>query len=630
MSFLRSKKAGRRIGAIVLAAAVGGAFACNADRGDVVFQVGDFVFEFLVDAQLAGGFPVGVSTVSEFAIGATDLTDPDAFIRATSEFGYSWEGANFDYDPGARIASNDPRSPVLGSSGTEVSTNCRFGQGTWWGGTGGWDFYCFIDGLKPNTDYSVLFYRYALTVNGDLDHAEMLLTGNVTAPDALTPLGGVPGGYPTEPCDFNTGRPTFTVGVTGNQNPLNLGYVTSSGDGGVVFDCLIGSGGFWADEELLDPAESPHGPNTLASYDLPRYNYIVIYEGVGTPANPIPPGPAVMRFQVSVDIDASGNPIPNSFAPFPPAALDVETLVALPCCAGQASGLELEFENLEALSGAVYQVWLWNEETDALISPSGNWEATDSEGTVVNSADNVSVFPSDAGWSHMFTTSDALAGEPVGPYTHVFLSIESSGASAPSGVQPLWAQYTDMAGVPDDPFQWSFLSPADMPFGMFGSGDPTEFMGVGIGEAGFWGQQEGVSDLLIVNYRNLQLPPEGYFYEAWMIEDDGTVVNVGELLTTFEEEPPYSSLRDVDVNPDLSGFISTDGLILRSETRTQLVCPSDAGGCVDSTPFYDFMEYRLTLSPKSGTGVMPPTTVLGAPVPETVKARKPSPEPAGQ
>jgi len=621
MSFLRSKKAGRKFGAIVLAAAVGGAFACNSDREDVVFQVGDYIFDFLVDAQLAGGFPVGVLAVPEFAIGATDLTDPDAFTRATSEFGYSWAGANFDYDPGARIASNDPRSPALGSSGTEVSTDCRFGEGTWWGGTGGWDFYCFIDGLKPNTDYSVLFYRYALTVNGQLDHAEMLLTGNITAPDALTPLGGAPGGYPTELCDFDEARPTFTVGVTGNQNPLNLGYVTSSGAGGVVFDCLIGSGGFWADEELLDPAESPHGPNTLASYDLPRYNYIVIYEGVGTPADPIPPGPAVMRFQVSVDLDASGNPIPNSFAPLPAAALDVETLLALPCCAGQASALELEFENLEALSGSVYQVWLWNEETDALISPSGDWEATDSEGTVVDEAQGVRIFTSQPGWSHTFTTSDALAGESVGPYTHAFLSVESSEASTPSTTQPLWAQYTDMAGAPDDAFQWSFLSPADMPFGTFGSGDPVEFTGPGLGEAGYWGEVVGTTDLLVVNYRNLQMPPVGYFYEAYLIHEDGTPVNAGELMTTFDEG--YGSLYDLDIDPTLSDYVSTDGLVLRSETRTQLACPTQAGGCVDAEPFYNFIEYRLTLAPKSGTGDYPVTTVLGAPTPEPLRARKP-------
>ncbi|MHC4236313.1 MAG: hypothetical protein ACYSUQ_14445, partial [Planctomycetota bacterium] len=251
-------------------------------------------------------------------------------------------------------------------------------------------------------------------------------------------------------------------------------------------------------------------------------------------------------------------------------------------------------------------------------------------GMVVNSASGVMTFPSMADWTHTFTTSDALAGTSVGDFTHVFLSVESSMATAPSGIQPLWSQYTDMAGDPADPFGWSFNATGDMPFGTFGSGDPTEFMGVGIGEAGFWGQEVGVSDLLIVNYRNLQLPPEGYFYEAWMIHDDGTAMNVGELLTTFEEDPPYSSLRDVDVDQSLSAFISTDGLILRSETRTQLVCPSDTGGCVDSTPFYDFMEYRLTLAPKSGTGAMPPTTVLGAPVPETVKARQPTPEPAGQ
>jgi hypothetical protein len=638
MSFLRSKKAGRRIGAIVLAAAVGGAFACNADRQDVTFQVGDYVFNFLIDAQLQGGFPAGAHSIDDFSV-VFDPTVADGFERSTDALpgfdGWDWVwGQPQDRSWDGRAPTLSQTTPITVGTGLLMeSPNTEGGPyyNIWVSGN--------MTGIEAlNATYTVAFVRYGVDVKGELDQAATLLGLPITQPDELVVLNPNPLGDPNVDINYyTTGNTGDTIPAIPGANPFIIGHANVDGSGasdiGIMIsaaDAVYGGNPYFytnftdnpPTDAMLDSAM--WGRNDGVAFAPTSYNYIVMFEGLGVDGTPI------ARWQVAQDLDLSGNPLNNAFYPYPTAALSKADQLALPCCAGAASDLTFTFEYLDELVGNVYQVWLWNEETGDLISPSGDWEARDSEDNVANSANGVSSFPSMADWTHTFTTSDALAGTSVGDFTHVFLSVESSAAATPSGAQPLWSQYTDMAGDPADPFGWSFNETGEMPFGTFGSGDPVVFSGAGRGEGGFWGQQTGVSDLLIVSYRNLELPPVGYFYEAWMIDDDGSQVNVGELLTTHTEDPPYSSLRDLDIDPSLSEYISTDGLILWSETRTQLACPSETGGCVDSQPFYEFLMYRLTLTPKSGTGVMPPTTVLGGMVPEPVKKRAPTPEPAGQ
>jgi hypothetical protein len=487
--------------------------------------------------------------------------------------------------------------------------------------------------LPPNLTYTLALVRYGVDVKGELDQAEVLLGRPITQRDSLVVLNPNPGGdvsfvvgSGTTPSNLDT----LPTGAVGNANPWVLGQGTINWAGRADFGFILPAWDkstmqVWYNTSVatLFSDSIPTGRNDDVAYTAPRFNYMVMFEGVGTS------GRQIARWQLAQDLDLNGNPLNNAYYPYPTAALSKAEQLARRCCAGAATDLSFVFENLDELTGAVYQVWLWNEETNDLITPSGEWIAWDQEGTEVGSASGVNTFGSRLDWVHRLTTSDALAGTSVGEFTHVFLSVESSMASSPSGAQPLWSQFTDMAGAPDDPFQWSFMETGEMAFGTFGSGDPTEFSGAGQGAAAFWGQQVGASDLLIANFRNLELPPVGYFYEAWMIDDDGNQVNAGELLTTHREDPPYASLRDVDVNPDLSDFISTDGMIVWSETRTQLACPSETGGCVNGQPFYEFSEYRLMLTPKAGTGVMPSTTLLGGLVPEPVKKRKPVTEPTG-
>jgi hypothetical protein len=368
--------------------------------------------------------------------------------------------------------------------------------------------------------------------------------------------------------------------------------------------------------------------NDETTTTLPRYNYVVILEGPATDAADAADNPQAMRIQIGQDLVAgTAAPVNNGNAPFP-VPVPISDILALPSFAGQASESEATWTNLATLAGGVYQVWLYNEETGDMISPIGDWSATDSAGTA-GSASGVNSFNSQADWTHTFTTSDVLAGQSIGPYTQMFLSIESGLASSPSKVQPLWWQYTDMAGDANDPFGWTFNTPAPFVFGTFASGvEPVAWSPVGRGEGGYWGTEcnavdgkcTGPTNTLVVIFRNLQLPPVGYFYEAWQIDDDGEPIPSGQLSTSIEEGG--GSLFDVDIDPDLTVWTTTDGLLLVSETRTSL---EDLGG----RQFYDMAEYRLMLQPKAGTGSIAPTTTLGGFTPEPLKERKPVPEPAG-
>lgn len=640
MSFLRCKTAGQRLGAVALAVAAGGALACNVDRQDVMFQKGDYVFDFLIDATLRGGFPAGALTITEFAIGATDLTVADGFDRSATGQAPYYSDSGTDFGPGwnfdgfLRNSSTDPRLPALVEDDVTLPAGDGFviGDPAEVGLAGHHNPFTegVFTGLKPNTTYVVAFFRYGLQVNGTLDEAQMLLGEAVDNPDQLVPLGGSPAGNPAIPI---ISFPTI-IPFQANANPFVLGNFTTDAAGEGFFDVVInGSGGELYQTTSGAPSDADFDLSLVARNDdtettFPRYNYLVLLEGVAVDAADAADNPQAVRVQMAQDVVVgTGETINNAYAPFPDAGLDVQSLLALPCCAGQASSLELTFDNLMGLQGGVYQVWLWNAETEELISPNGDWVATepDAEGNPVEvgSGTDVNSFASQAGWTHTFTTSDAQAGQPVGNFTHAFLSKESSAAGSPSASQPLWAQFTEMAGAPEDPFQWTFNSPQATSFGEFGSGDPTQFvMGLARGEGGFWGEQLGNSDRLIVVYRNLPLPPTGYFYEAYLVASDGTQVNAGDLLSVAAEG--YNSLRDIDQDPTLTGFVNErDGIIIESETRT-VEADLPAG-----LHFYDFVEYRLILSPKDRVDAMPPTTVLGNETPEPLRKRQPEPENGG-
>ena len=626
MSFLDSLKGGRRFGAVALAVIVGGALACKTPVEDMQFQVGDYIFDFLADQALAGGDPAGAEAITNLVLGAVDTTITNAFGRPTGDQLFFWNagGAAFDFALLGRNSTNDGRLPAIADA--DASTDfCDYGSPFYWYETSGaWNPYCGFSNLDPSSDYTLMLVRYSLTVNAELDQAAIMAGDAITAADALAPLGGAPAGAPTTECNAST-----AYDVPPNANPLVLGYATTDPSGAVVFDCIPTSGlvsppQWWEDVTDVSYADStPTGPNDgVTGVDLAQneYNYLVLIKGQGTLANPVPTGDIALRFQIANDITAANTAINNAQAPYP-----TEPVFAGPGVAVKAGELTMAWTNLARLDNAVYQVWVYNEETGDMKSPSGDWTATDAAGDPAGSATAVQSFNTQGDWDNVFVTSDG-----IGDYTHVFLSITAAPATAPTTVQPVWAQYTDMAGAPGDPFQWTLNLAAPMEFGTFGTGAPVVWTSQGNGEGGFWGTAcnpddqdhcTGPTDVLEVIFRNLQVPPVGYYYEAYLINDSGEPVTAGMLLSKATASTSSVSLFDIDTDETLqSEYTNGQDIIIWSQTNTTL---EDLGG----QSFYNMLEYRLQLIPKSGVDIGP-TTALGGETPAVMRQRQPDPEPA--
>jgi hypothetical protein len=572
-------------------------FGCRGDWQEILVQEGDYLLDFVVDLNVTGGVPAGSHVISDFQIAAVDETVPDAFARAQSLYvdGLSWvtgckASGEFDctgWEFPMRNGSEDTRLPALQDNDATylagIVTDSIFGDPL---------FLLVVNGgLDASTGYTVTLERSALTVNEGLDAVNVLfdnpdfgdLQKTPDAADALAALGG-------------------TAGTTLGSNPYEIGTFTTNAAGatGLLQISFTGTG----NEDIIET-------NSLQGFDLPYYNYVVIYNTSS--------GEPVARAQVGVDLDASGGAVNNALAPYPDAAFTLAEALAAPGVAGKASDLTFTFANLAELS-STYQVWLYSVETEEFFSPTGTFTATDVEGETVATGTDVQTFNTQGDWTNTFQTTNP----EVSDYTHVVLSIESAAATSPSAVQLLWSQYTDMAGAPTDPFLWTFLLSGDAAFGTFAAGDPTTWSAGGLGDGAVWGDEvcedppdcpEGANNKMIVNYRNLPLPPAGYFYEAWLVSGDGSEqLAIGDLVSPFEEG--YASLRDVDETPGITGF-ARDGIIVKSSTVTQ------RAGLPAGTEFYDYLMYHLTLSPKLRSGEMPPTTALGGVLPESLFDRKP-------
>jgi len=614
------------LGAVVMS-------ACDADRENFISPIGDVILDFSIGSA-ASGIPAASGGIDEFVLVGFDPTlSEDAFSRATGALGlYNDRFGAFGWDlfGSVRNSSQDPRLPTLVASSAAPSGFLGLFNPVFTGnGPGAYDLFGDITGLAPLTTYSVVLARMALTVNGTLDAQEVLLTGAATDPDELSYLGGTEFGYPTITCNF-----TAFSNVDGTMNPVALGTVTTDAAGAVTVDCVpraVGTSPWWRNDVDDIPAGAEDstavGVNATSAdgggVQLGQYNYVLLIEGVPTALDPVPDANPTVRMQIGPDIDASGNVIPNAFAPFPAGAATDAELLAGEGGFGQASGISFSATNLTPLSG-VYQVWLINEETGDLTSPTGDITITNvdelgmevivsqSTGNTFNSTD-----PSDV---VTFVTSDAINGAEIGNFTHVFVSIEGGAAGSPSAAQPLWGQFTDMAGMPETPLSWSFIDDFDMPFGTFDlAEEPVVFSVGGFGQGAFTGAQFGTADLFRARFRNLTLPPVGYFYEGFLRRfDDGNLVaqtSTGDLTTEFAEG--FASLRDVDVDRSISTQIGPT-TIIESANRATL---AEVG-----SPFETFDDYVLRLRPKMAAGATSGAIALQGTLPETLKAREVVPE----
>lgn len=557
-------------GTLLVVAAALTVGACDSSRDLSRKIVGPGGADAAIQVQLgsAAGLPGGTYFVASPADLWNRGTGLTGFFNSQNAFNYpAWvlEGK-------LRNATDDPRLPAL------ASTTARWGRFAVIGGSAGfhgvensYNFYAEITGLKPETDYTLMFVRYGLEVRGELDALNILTDRPADTPDSLFVLGGTPGGTPDYFCDFIVeDAPTATA----NANPFVIGYFTTNETGTATIDCVIFDGGIWYTTDNSPPenqAVLPFGGNRFAAFDLPAYNYIVIVEGRGTASNPVPNGPAVARVQMGVDLDASGNPIPNAMAPFPTEALPPATLA------------ELQFRNATPLApGQVYQFWAVNSSTGAASRITGDLRRYEPSGAVVqDSALGVSEYAGGGGVNdlNVFTATTATTELAFGEFDQIVIAIGPSGGSQPGSLRFLDGRYTAL------PANASLRFAGGYSYG-------------GAGNAYFFG------DELRILLTNLPAPPRGYFYEAWLTGSSPR--SLGPILTPY---PEYRSLENADETMQLGQLIANAALVVN---RAEL-----------GVSWADFDGVAITLSPKSiaAPGVVPFHRALQAEIPAEVTGR---------
>jgi hypothetical protein len=503
-----------------------------------------------------------------------------------------------------------------------------------------------ITGLQPNTEYVVALFRYGLTINGQLDAGLVARRQAVDVADELVAVGGAPGGDPTVPIES---FPTI-VPLVDDANPMVLGNFTTDGDGAGAFDVVLDGTGTLYTDISADPPDAAFDDSSLVARNddtqtvIPRYNYIVILEGPAVDAADAADNPQAMRLQMAQDFEAStGEPINNAYAPFPLEMTDPE-LVAAPGGAGRPDSITVEFRNLEALAGgAQWRAWLVNRaEMPPTMSPANATyervaiirEINDITGEIESETDSVlETIPDQPGFvgqlratvpqqptpqevKHRLIVSDATTGGgdgAVGFFTDLVLTPEPSGASMPSNRMAVWCEYTDQAGTPQNFFD-DVTAACSLNFGHFDPADASAtrtFTSADfIQSAGFGGvldSRTGTVNEVSVDLRNLPLPPQGFYYEGWLVHQNGNATSMGPITAAL---PDTTSLFDADIDQDLPGVTATG--IRFSNARVVL---GDPGLVTNGTA--NFTTFMLTLEPKLGAATKNVTDLESGPLPIT-------------
>ena len=241
----------RRLAAVAL----GGALlvslgACNTEDENalIVYGPDSAVVVAPLTAPAIPMPPEGTAEASVLELISFNPTALDAFGRTSAPFSSSafpcWSSSGYwswgagrcyvhDWDTG----DVDPRLPAL-TWDTPLIDPWRMYiavQGVFAGD--GYDIYGETCCLEPSTRYIAGFERMYLTVNGELDAAQILLGQPVDQPDELKPLGGHLGGDHTRPADiFNDGS-AYPTEV--DANPFVFGYITTFDDGYVYLDAVV-------------------------------------------------------------------------------------------------------------------------------------------------------------------------------------------------------------------------------------------------------------------------------------------------------------------------------------------------------------------------------------------------------
>jgi hypothetical protein len=322
----------------------------------------------------------------------------------------------------------------------------------------------------------------------------------------------------------------------------------------------------------------------------------------------------VARIQVGADIDpVTREVIPNSFAPFPTAALSPGVLIAtLKVAEGGPTGVRMTVVPLDSLAGtATYDIVLVNRETGTSTQVNATYRrittdttGRDTEGNPIIVADTtaaviVNAIPGgSANVGHLIEVHDSLN---TGVKVQQFTDLALQPPSATTGV-PIWARYMRDNGTPQSSQDNTFFDSDTVRMGTLPiapNAVPLLFRPAGAASGTNRGDQVGIS------FTHLTRPPIGFYYAVWLIPTDSLQppVLLGELTTPLPDE---QSLRDADVAPN--GGVLTSMEILRANV---LVRPAALRAM--NLDLADYATVRLTLEAKDGVPGMSSVVVLEGP-----------------
>jgi hypothetical protein len=591
----------------------------------------DFDVAPLPDASLPGGDVA----IDNLVLADFDLSrnNGDAFDRATDALP-AYDEASADWIWGGPAdASVDGRAPTLLQQtpvvvGTGLLVESPADQGgpyynIWVSGV--------MEGLTPNTQYTVAFVRYGVDVKAELDQAAIMRGEPITQPDSLVVLNPNPLGDPNVDINFSTtGNEGDTIPAQPGGNPFIIGNATVDAGGVSDFGIMISAtdavtGGnpyFWTSEDTIPTAamldSAMFGRNDGVAFAPTSYNYIVMFEGLGVT------GRTVARWQVAQDLDLNGDPLSNAFYPYPTDVFTLEELIAAPGGAGRPDSISVELFNAKPLAGSnVWQAWLVNrDESPITMIPAVSTyervaivrERDPITGEIISETDEIletvpgaftftgqlraevagKEVPQEV--KHRLIITDASIGGGSGPgfFTDVVFSQENGAASDPSDRTSTWFQYTDQGGTPGDYFD-DVSASGLLEFGHFVLDDPAtsvEFTaGDWIQTSGFGGTRE---DEVSVDVTNLPLPPVGFYYEGWLTGPNGNALSLGPITSL----PPDSvSLYDADIDLNLPSVTATG---IRFANVAAVVGPDAIVTVTPTDTIVNLRIFLLTLEPKLG------------------------------
>ena len=623
--------------------------ACSENITGESEQLGKPALNFNLDVSGARGAPTGAASITAFTpLQSRPLTSSDAFRRSGTTgglIGYGVDctgglsGSNtWCFTTWTRDSIGDPRAPTMAAPGfaprlsvlfTEVGGPEFFGTlATPDPSTRAFELFMRLEGVKASTPYSISLVRYGLVVKGELDAAERLIHGRITQPDSLVLIEPNNDYFavPNRHTYYNWTSPNSScnnkltpIGV----NPFYLGTVVStSATSGtprrVTFDRCWSSYGrtvddstrvkvFYTDSSRVKPDSAPFirnsiGPRTIAQ----QYNYIEVMDTLTKRV--------IARVQVGADLDpATGQVLPNAFAPFPTGPLTAPVLIGdLKVAEGGPVGLTMRILPLEQLATGAYTLKLFNRETGAMVGVNAQYQTIrrdttgrDEFGNFVFTEDTsevtvVSQIPGGApNVTHILTTHDSLNDGPqISRYTDWVLVPPTAPLTG-----AVWMHYadrnnTDETATDDRMFLTTVVETGALPSIANAAVYTLKLSGTGTGTAR--------SDQFSIRFQHLPRPPAGFVYNVWLIPKPGSTAAPISLGTPTTPLPDERSLEDADIAAP--GGVITPNEILEALT---IVRP-DRMRSLGIDPA-QYGTVRLTLENKSGVPLAAPWVILEGP-----------------